>query len=186
MVPDKEQPMRGRQSGFTLIEAVIALAVASVLVGTAVPAWTGAAEAAHASSAQAALLASLTQSISHAALTGSEVVLCPGDASGCRDTSDWSGGWIAYADLDGDRSRDPNETLLHAEPALAGKVHLHTTAGRKRLVFQPNGGNAGSNVTFTLCDGRGAGKATSLVLANDGRLRAGKPTETAAQACLQG
>jgi type IV fimbrial biogenesis protein FimT len=178
--------MRGRQSGFTLIEAVIALAVACVLAGAAVPAWTGAAEAAHASSAQAALLATLTQSISHAALTGSEVVLCPGDDTGCRDTADWSGGWIAYADLDGDRSHDPNETLLHAERALSGRVHLRTTAGRKRLVFQPNGGNAGSNVTFTLCDGRGAGKATSLVLANDGRLRAGKPTETAAQACVQG
>ena len=178
--------MRGRQSGFTLIEAVIALAVAGVLVGTAVPAVTGAAEAAHASSAQAALLASLTQSISHAALTGSEVVLCPGDGTGCRDTTDWSGGWIAYADLDGDRSRDLNETLLHAEPALDGKVHLRTTAGRKRLVFQPNGGNAGSNVTFTLCDGRGVARAVTLVLANDGRLRAGKPTEAAAQACVQG
>ena len=178
--------MRGRPSGFTLIEAVIALAIAGVLVGTAVPAVTGVAEAAHASSAQAALLATLTQSISHAAIAGSEVVLCPGDATGCRDSSDWSGGWIAYADLDGDRSRGPNETLLHAEPALAGKVHLRTTAGRKRLVFQPNGGNAGSNVTFTLCDGRGAAKAVTLVLANDGRLRAGKPTEAVAQACVQG
>ena len=178
--------MGGRSSGFTLIEAVIALAIAGVLVGTAVPAVTGATEAARASSAEAALLATLTQSISHAAIAGSEVVLCPGDAAGCRDSSDWSAGWIAYADLDGDRSRDPNETLLHGERALSGKVHLRTTAGRKRLVFQPNGGNAGSNVTFTLCDGRGAGKATSLVLANDGRLRAGKPTETAAQACVQG
>ena len=176
--------MSARQSGFTLIEAVIALAVASVLVGTAVPAVTGVAEAARASSAQAALLATLTQSISHAAIAGSEVVLCPGDRTGCRDSSDWSSGWIAYADLDGDRSRDPNETLLHAEPALSGKVHLRTTAGRKRLVFQPNGGNAGSNVTFTLCDGRGAAKATSLVLANDGRLRAGKPAAAAAASCI--
>lgn len=178
--------MRGKPSGFTLIEAVIALAVASVLVGTAVPAWTGASEAARASSAQAALLASLLQSVNHAALTGSEVVLCPGDATGCRDTADWSGGWIAYADLDGDRVRSPNETLLHAEPALSGQVRLRSTAGRKRLVFQPNGGNAGSNVTFTLCDGRGAARATSLVLANDGRLRAGQPSDAAAQACVQG
>ncbi len=176
--------MSARQSGFTLIEAVIALAVASVLVGTAVPAVTGVAEAARASSAQAALLATLTQSISHAAIAGSEVVLCPGDHAGCRDSSDWSSGWIAYADLDGDRSRDPNETMLHAEPALSGEVHLRTTAGRKRLVFQPNGGNAGSNVTFTLCDGRGAAKATSLVLANDGRLRAGKPAAAAAASCI--
>ena len=177
--------MRGRPSGFTLIEAVIALAVAGILVGTAVPAATGALEAAHASSAQAALLASLTRSISHSAIAGSEVVLCPGDAAGCRDSSDWSAGWIAYADLDGNRSRGANETLLDTAPALAGRVHLRTTAGRKRLVFQPNGGNAGSNVTFTLCDGRGTAKATSLVLANDGRLRAGKPDPAMAEACLQ-
>ncbi len=176
--------MQPRVRGFTLIEALVSLAVASVLVGTAVPAFSGATEAAHASSARSALLASLLQSISHAALTGSEVVLCPGDGGGCRDTPDWSGGWIAYADLDGDRVRDPGETLLHAEAALPGKVHLRTTTGRKRLVFQPNGGNAGSNATFTLCDGRGADKATTLVLANDGRLRAGKPTATASQACI--
>ena len=175
-----------RVSGFTLIEAVIALAVASVLIATVVPTWTGAVEATHAGAAKSALLASMTRSISHAAIAGTEVVLCPGDASGCHDTPDWSGGWIAYADLDGDRVRDPADTLLHAEPALSGKVQLRSTTGRRRLVFQPSGGNAGSNITFTLCDGRGAGKATSLVLANDGRLRAGKPTATAARTCVQG
>ena len=63
-------------------------------------------------------------------------------------------------------------------------MHLRTTVGRTRLVFQPNGGNAGSNVTFTLCDGRGAAQATTLVLANDGRLRSGTPSTAAAQACV--
>ena len=53
-------------------------------------------------------------------------------------------------------------------------------------MFQPNGGNAGSNVTFTLCDSRGIEKATTLVLANDGRLRQGKPSADAAQACVYG
>lgn len=177
--------MSYRIRGFTLIEALIAMAVTSILVGTAVPAWSGASEAAHASSARTALLGSLTRAISHAALTGSEVVLCPGDNNGCRQSSDWSHGWIVYADIDGDRVRDSNETLLQTESALAGKVHLRTTVGRPRLVFQPNGGNAGSNVTFTLCDGRGTAQATTLVLANDGRLRAGMPTQAAAQACVQ-
>jgi len=40
-------------------------------------------------------------------------------------------------------------------------------------------------VTFTLCDGRGVAKAQSLVLANDGRLRVGKPSASAAQACME-
>lgn len=176
--------MSHRIRGFTLIEALIAMAVVSILVGIAVPAWSGAVAATHAASARAALLDSLTHSISHAALTGSEVVLCPGDSSGCRNSSDWSQGWIAYADIDGDRVRDSNETLLQTEPALSGKVHLRTTVGRPRLVFQPNGGNAGSNATFTLCDGRGTAQATTLVLANDGRLRAGRPTAAAAVSCI--
>jgi type IV fimbrial biogenesis protein FimT len=172
-------------TGFTLIEALIALFIAALLVGVAVPAWSSASESAHAGAAQAALLESLVRSINHAALTGSEVVLCPGDASGCRDTSDWSRGWVTWADLDGDRVRDSRETLLQTQPALGGKVHLRSTSGRRRLVFQPNGGNAGSNVTFTLCDGRGSAQARSLVLANDGRLRATPASATAAAACMQ-
>jgi type IV fimbrial biogenesis protein FimT len=177
--------MTQRVRGFTLIEAVIVLAVGGILMGAAVPALTGAMESAHSASVKSDLLATLTRAISHAAVAGSEVVLCPGDSSGCRTTTDWSGGWIAYADLDGNRQRSPNETLLQAEPALPGKVHLRSTSGRTRLVFQPNGGNAGSNVTFTLCDGRGAGQATTLVLANDGRLRSDKATTIGAEACIQ-
>lgn len=175
--------MTRRMHGFTLIEAVIVLAVGGILIGAAVTAWTGTIEEARSSAARTDLLATLTRAISHAAMAGSEVVLCPGDAAGCRDTTDWSGGWIAYADIDGNRQRSANETVLQAEPALPGKVHLRSTPGRTRLVFQPNGGNAGSNVTFTLCDGRGASQATTLVLANDGRLRSGKATAAGAAGC---
>ena len=174
-----------RSGGFTLIEAMIVLALGSILIGVAVPAWSGAVQSAHATSAKADLLGTLTRSISHAASAGTDVVLCPGNRDGCRSTTDWSDGWIAYADIDGNRQRSPNETLLQAEPALPGKVHLRSTSGRTRLVFQPNGGNAGSNVTFTLCDGRGTGQATTLVLANDGRLRSGKATTIGAEACVQ-
>ena len=172
-------------TGFTLIEALIALTVAALLVGVAVPAWSSASESAHAGAAQAALLETLMRSINHAALTGSEVVMCPGDMAGCRDTSDWSRGWVAWADLDGDRTHDAGETVLHTQPALGGNVHLRSTSGRRRLVFQPNGGNAGSNVTFTLCDGRGAAQARALVLANDGRLHAAPASAITAAACMQ-
>ena len=174
-----------RPTGFTLIETLIALAIAALLVGVAVPAWSSASESAHAGAAQAALLESLMKAINHSAVGGSEVVLCPGDASGCQDSFDWTGGWIAWSDLDGDRVRDPSETLLQTQPSLGGKVHLRSTSGRRRLVFQPNGGNAGSNVTFTLCDGRGPAHARALVLANDGRLHSSPAGAAAAAACMQ-
>lgn len=173
-----------RAPGFTLIEAVAAMAVVSILAGVAVPALRDAAEAGRSGAAKGQLLESWMASVSHAAATGSEVVLCPGDSGGCRKSIDWSQGWIAFADLDGNRTRSPNETLLLRIEALQGRVHLRSTSGRMRMVFQPNGGNAGSNITWTLCDGRGPGSATTLVVANNGRLRSGIPTTSAAQACM--
>lgn len=178
--------MRHRNAGFTLIEAMVVASVVSILAGIAVPALRDASEAARSGAAKGALFESWMSSVAHAANTGVEVVLCPGDAGGCRESIDWSRGWISYADLDGNRARSPNETLLKVGEPLGGKVHLRSTVGRTRVVFQPNGGNAGSNITWTLCDGRGPETATTIVVANNGRLRSGTPTPAAAQACMAG
>jgi type IV fimbrial biogenesis protein FimT len=63
---------------------------------------------------------------------------------------------------------------------------MRSTEGRKRIVFQAHGGNAGSNVTFTLCDGRGPAKAQTLVLNNQGRMRYGTPSaEAIALTCVR-
>jgi len=174
-----------RPHGFTLLEALIVMAVATILLGLAVPALGNARAAAHAGAARAALLDSLMTASSHAALTATHVVLCASrDGATCSGDPDWSPGWLAFADLDGNRLPGPNETVLRRQPALDGSTRLRSTVGRTRLVFQPNGGNAGSNVTFTLCDRRGPAHAVSLVLANDGRLRSAKPAPAAVKACV--
>lgn len=161
-----------RSHGFTLIEATICLVVASILAAIAVPAVADAMARSNSASARAALLTTITAAIGHASTTGTEVVICPSAGDGCRKTMDWSGGWIAYADLDGDRLHSAGDTLVTRVDAL-DDVRLFSTKGRKRLFIQPTGGNAGSNVTFTLCDGRGRNRPVTLVMANDGRLRAG-------------
>ena len=179
--------MRRQQRGFTLSEATLSLAVLGIVAGIAIPTVTGTVSAAHAGTAKSAMVETFSKALTHSTITGVEVVLCPtsgGDA--CIDTTDWSGGWIAFADIDGNRSRGPGETLLQKQAAFAHGVHLRSTSGRKRLVFQPQGGAAaGSNVTFTLCDSRGTAKASTLVLANSGQFRQDKPTADAAWACMQ-
>jgi type IV fimbrial biogenesis protein FimT len=163
--------------GYTLVELLVALALAAILFGIAIPAASGALESTRAATVESNLLASLTRALQRAAVTGTRSVLCPSrDGARCSDGPDWSGGWIAFLDRDGDRERDLEETLLCAEPALPGRVRLRSSTGRTRIVFQGNGGNAGSNVTFTLCDGRGPTRARSLVLSNTGRLRHGTPS----------
>ena len=173
--------------GFTLIECLIALAIVAILFGMAVPAVSGTLEAARASGARAALLASLTTAAERAALTGQRSVLCPSaDGSNCLNNEEWSPGWIVFSDADADRVHDPGEPLLHHQAALAGKVRLRSTVGRTHIVFQANAGNAGSNVTFTLCDGRGPARAVSLVMSNAGRLREGVPSAAAVAATCAG
>jgi len=178
--------MDRRHRGFTLIEACLALAVVAVCLGVAIPSLRGAVSAAHAGAAEASMVEAFSTALRHATTTDVEVVLCPSsDGDACLETADWSGGWIAFADLDGNRSHGPGETLLLHRAALANGVHLRGTSGRKRLVFQPQGGAAaGSNVTFTLCDLRGASKAVTLVLANSGRFRQDQPDAATAQACM--
>ena len=165
------------QRGLTLIELLIVVAVATLLCTVAVPALSGGLEAARGADARAALAASLAAASNRAALTGTRAVLCPStDGRSCSDNPDWSGGWLVFLDGNANRELDPGEPVLRLQPALAGKVRLRSTVGRTRIVFQGNGGNAGSNVTFTLCDGRGPAKARALILGNTGNLRDGAAT----------
>ena len=166
------------QRGWTLIELVIVVTIAAVLFGAAAPALSGFLEASRAASARSDLLDSLVVAGRKASITGTRAVLCPSiDAEHCSDGADWSSGWLVFLDTNASRELEGGERLLRLQPALPGRVRLRSTSGRTRIVFQGNGGNAGTNVTFTLCDGRGPHKARALVLSNTGGLRDGDPTE---------
>jgi type IV fimbrial biogenesis protein FimT len=172
--------------GFTLVELVVTVAALGILLAVGVRTIAHGLEAARAADARARLLESLTLAAHRAGLTGAHAVVCPAtvDGEACTGTVDWSGGWIVFLDRieDGVRADDEHR-LLHV-PALAGHVRLRSTRGRTRVTFQGNGGNAGSNLTFTLCDGRGPAQARSLVLANSGRLRdAPASAAAAAETC---
>ena len=175
------------QRGLTQIELLLALLVAAALAGVGVPAFTGSLEGARAASARGDLLASLSTAATRAGISGNRAVLCPSrDGRHCSDDPDWSGGWLVFSDPNASRELDGGERVLRVQAPLPGRVRLRSTAGRVRIVFQGNGGNAGSNVTFTLCDGRGPSRARTLVVSNDGRLRDGAPSATGiAETCVR-
>jgi type IV fimbrial biogenesis protein FimT len=176
----------GAQGGLTQIELLLALLVAAILAGVGVPSLLAGVEGARAAGARGDLLASLSVAATRAGISGNRSVLCPSrDAEHCSDDPDWSAGWLVFSDPNASRELEGGERVLRVQPPLPGRVRLRSTAGRVRIVFQGNGGNAGSNVTFTLCDGRGPSRARTLVVANDGRLRDGAPSATGiAETCV--
>jgi type IV fimbrial biogenesis protein FimT len=173
--------------GVTLVELVFTLALATLLLLLATRAVDSGLEAARSEQARSHLLASLTLAASRAALTGRHAVVCPSrDGASCAASVDWSGGWIVFLDVDADGIADAGERRLDRVGALGGRVRLRTSTGRRRVTFQGSGGNAGSNLTFTLCDGRGPARARSLVLANSGGLRDAPAGAAAAAATCPG
>jgi type IV fimbrial biogenesis protein FimT len=162
-----------RQNGVTLIELVFALAAVAVIAAFASRLASGAIHAARSNNAVSSLFASLTRARSFAATAGVDVVLCPSsDGATCAAGYHWEGGWIAFPATHAGSNRTPDEPILVRQGALPPKVHLITSTGRRRVRFQPSGGNAGSNVTYTICDGRGARSAAAYAMANNGTLHA--------------
>lgn len=177
--------MKDQAGGFTLMQTLISLAVIAALLMLSLPSIKSSIASVYLSTARSDIIESLIASSRHALASQRHVVLCPSfDGASCtRDIIDWSNGWIAFMDDNRNREYDPSETLILAKPALKGKARLLSTTGRTRLTFLPRGDNSGSNVTFTLCNRRGATRAETLVLANTGRWRSTVASVEAAQAC---
>ena len=173
------------QQGFTLIELTVSLAVAGVLAGIAVPAVTSAMAAARIAAASEQVYATWGRATSHALVSASDVVICPARQGQCSGATDWSTGWIAFADIDGNRSANSGEPLILEVPQMDRSLAMTGTQGRTRLVVQSNGSTAGSNATLTLCDKRDSRRAIALVIANNGRIRRGDPDAGGLQRCAE-
>ena len=172
--------------GFTLLDLLIAMTILCIVFGIAIPGYQNAVARIQAGSARTALTTTLFDAQRHGTVLGREIVVCPASGDQCVGGRDWSLGWIAFVDHDGNRLRGPGEQLVRRQEALSERVGLLGSVGRPRIVYQPNGGNSGSNITFTLCDRRGPRDALALILSNGGRLRSDRPNPAAAEACVAG
>ena len=181
----RPSPSPHRMHGFTLLELLIVLTILGVLFGIAIPCLKNAVARVQAGSARTALTATLFDAQRNATVIGQEIVICPGESQ-CIGGADWSRGWVTFIDRDGNRSLSPGEQIVRQQAKLPAGVRLRGSVGRPRIVYQPNGGNAGANITFTLCDRRGAGDALALILSNGGRLRSSRPASAAAASCAAG
>lgn len=93
-------------SGFTMIELLVALLIAGVLLGLALPSFQDTIESGITNSQTKVLLTTLNLARSEAIKRGTEVGLCPSDDSADCSAGSWSDGWIVFVDNNGDADGD--------------------------------------------------------------------------------
>lgn len=175
-----------RLRGFTLIEALISIAILATLLTLAAPSWAGLFGRSQVGVARNALHAALSEARIAAVMRAAPVVVCPSfDQDACTRSSQWQVGWIAFVDLDHDMERDEDEPVLVVGQSSPAGVAVLGSSGRPRIRFQPDGSASGTNLSLTVCERASGSKAASqLVVSNAGRVRTGAPSPAQAAACL--
>jgi type IV fimbrial biogenesis protein FimT len=153
-----------RQTGITLAELLLAIALAALLAGLALPALDRVLLNARRSASMDALVRAAWFARSEALRRGRPVLLCAsGGGDRClADAGAWSGGWlVASADA-------PELPLRRGRGALDPRAQL--LANRVAFSFQPHDRRS-TNGTLVWCDRRGPVAARAIVIAPTGRPR---------------
>lgn len=121
-------PNPGRSRGLTLIELMIAVAIAAVLMALAAPNFQQAINGNRLSSAAAEVVGGLQLARSQAIRANRRTVLCrSSDASTCDTTNAAWPGWIVFTDTDGNGNRNGAEELIAAQ-AIDAPLQLLASA----------------------------------------------------------
>jgi len=172
----------GPAPGFSLIEALTAMAITTIGLAVGVPSFQGMSERARVSSAMHLLTAHMASARSTAITYRIPTVVCPSNRSGgCRTDGDWSQGWLMFFDKDGNRRPDTREDILRDENApIHPSLRILSSAGRPQLRYLPDGRSSGSNLTVRLC--REGELLAQVVVNNAGRVRS--ETTSGSKPCM--
>lgn len=166
--------------GFTLIEAMVTVAVAAILVVVAVPGMTSVLLDNRRTSTVNKFFTGFQIARSEAISRNQRVVVCR-SKSGESCDGKWSDGIIVFADEDQDQARDVGEPTLYTVGDM-DDLSITSAAFPSFLSYRPNGrimvatvrDNSGN---FEICDHRGADHARVLIIDTSGRPRVSQTDE---------
>jgi type IV fimbrial biogenesis protein FimT len=168
-----------KQSGITLTELLVTLAVMAVLLTQAVPGLAALIASNQLTGLSNEFLASLHLARSEAIKRGQRTVLCASsDGKTCAGGGGWHQGWLVFHDANNNAARDNGEALILSRLALPANIRLTGNQFVSNYIsYAPNGGTklvsgAWQAGTLTLCKTTGTpGQARQLVISSTGRVR---------------
>lgn len=154
--------MNRQQTGFTLTELLITLAIAALLMTMAVPNFRDFIMNNRLTTQANEFIGALNLARSEAVKRGESITVCSSDdQASCTGTA-WNAGWIVM--VTGDSS------VLRVYDALPGATTLTNASSNFSVQYDSNGFlNSGATNTFNLCDDRTGETGRQIVVTGTGR-----------------
>ena len=157
------------QAGFTLIELMVTIAVLGVLLSIGIPSYQNMVLNNRITAQANQVITALNYARSEAVKRGAPATVCSTNGgAACAGSTNWSTGWLVFADADGDGTVDGGEAILRVWPALNTGSTLKTGA-HLRITFTGTGFATGFNDTFNLCDKNLAAGSRTITINAMGR-----------------
>lgn len=168
-----------KQSGATLLELIVVLAVSAILLGIGISGLTALSGSSRLVSATNELVSSLHLARSEAIKRNSRVVMCTSaTGTSCAASGGWQQGWLVFHDPNNNAVLDANETVILARPFFPAGLKLNGNQWIARYIsYTPSGATRMiSGVlqvgTLTMCNVSAAsGTARQIVISSTGRPR---------------
>ena len=154
MSPSSPQPVQMDSSpqskGFTLIEALVAMALLGILLAIAAPAMTELRGRYQLQGQAQGLLDSMVMARAEALRRQQRVSLCAQAVMGqCDNQGRWQQGWLVFVDSNSNGLREPQELLLEARAAVPSPMRVGVTNTVKTyLSFSSEGRTATTQGAF--------------------------------------
>jgi len=168
-----------KQSGATLLELMVVLAVSAVLLGIGVPGFLALTHSSRLVSATNEMVLSLHLARSEAIKRNSRVVMCTsGTGASCVASGGWHQGWLVFHDPNNNAVLDSGETVILARQAFPPGLRLNGNGWISKYISYTSSGatrtisGALQVGTLTVCNESAAsGTARWIVVSSTGRPR---------------
>jgi type IV fimbrial biogenesis protein FimT len=139
-------------AGFTMIEMVVVMVIVGILTAIAVPSFKYLTDSNRLSAELNGLLGDMQYARSEAVKEGQPITVCAStDQAQCSATTNWSTGWIIFADTNNNKTFDGVDNLLRVQKALSGGDSLNADNNFKAITFNREGfATTGVPATVTL------------------------------------